>query len=80
MQDCFGKIYPIGDFWDSEFCPSSRILKERVPGTGSVSVHGLNGGQAPTVLGPLERAYLSHWTIEFRFTDLTCPTIETISF
>jgi hypothetical protein len=43
--------------------PSSSILETRkhVSETGSVSVLRL-GGKAPTLLGPLERANLSHLT------------------
>jgi hypothetical protein len=53
------------NYWISGLCPSSGILKTKkhnVSETGSVSV--LRGeGKTPTLLGPIERTNLNHWTI-----------------
>jgi hypothetical protein len=56
-------VYDTENYWVSGLCPSSGIVETRkhnVSETGSVSV--LRWGEAPSLLGPLERANHSQWT------------------
>jgi hypothetical protein len=51
------------NYWGIGLFPSSGILGNRkhdVSETGSVSVLRCGGGETPTQLGPLDRAYLNH--------------------
>jgi hypothetical protein len=53
------------NYCDFGLCPSSGIPETReynVSETGSVSVLRWGVGETPTLLGPLERANLNHWT------------------
>jgi hypothetical protein len=52
------------NYWASGLCPSSRILNpikhnisemDLLPSTGE-------GRETPTLMGPLERANINHWT------------------
>jgi hypothetical protein len=57
------------NYWGFGLCPSSGILETRkhnVSETGSVSV--LRCEKTPTLMGPLERTNLSHYTIHLSFT------------
>jgi hypothetical protein len=69
-------VYNTQNYWIFGFCPSSGILKTRehnVSETGSVSV--LRKGETPTLLGPLERANLNHWSGEY----VSPPLIEDVN-
>jgi hypothetical protein len=51
------------NYWVSERCPSSGILKTREHRFGKwVCFRPQLSGETPTVLGPLERANLSYWS------------------
>jgi hypothetical protein len=57
------------NYWVFGLCPSSGILKSKernVSETGCFSP--LVRGETPTVLGPLERSNLSHWTTHVSIT------------
>jgi hypothetical protein len=57
-------VYNTQDYWSFGRCLSSGILETRrhnVSETPSVSVLR-RGEETPTLLGPLERANLNHWT------------------
>jgi hypothetical protein len=57
-------MYRYLDYWAFGLCPSSGILKRKEHGiseTGSVSVFRQER-ETPTLLGPLERVTLNHWT------------------
>jgi hypothetical protein len=60
----------INGFLDFVHHPDSKGLEDKndVSETGSVSV--LRWGETPSLLGPLERANLNHWTTHVRRTKL----------
>jgi hypothetical protein len=62
-------VYDTRDYWVFEFCPSSVIENTAFRKLNLVSSSG-KGEKAPTLLGPLERANLSHSRI--------CPVSDTL--
>jgi hypothetical protein len=65
MERLLVDLHRIQDYWVFGFCPSSGILENKrehnVSETGSVSSSG-KGWETATLLGPVERANLNHWT------------------
>jgi hypothetical protein len=59
-------VYNTQNYWVFGLCPLSAVLKTRehnISETGSISLLRLSG-ETPTLLGPLERANLHHWTFQ----------------
>jgi hypothetical protein len=57
------------DCWTFELCPSSGILKNSVSETGSFSVLRC---ESSSLLGPLQRANLSHWKTCVQPSSVNC--------
>jgi hypothetical protein len=59
-------------FWPLSIVRKSKKTRSHdVSETGSASVLRCSGRETPTVLGPLDRANLSHWTLNMR--PIRCP-------
>jgi hypothetical protein len=71
-------LYNTQNYWVFGLCPSSGILepREHVSENGCFHPQVGGGGKIPTVLGPLERANLNHWTAR----PDTDPVSETLCF
>jgi hypothetical protein len=65
-------VYNTQNYWDFRLCPSSGILKtRRQPFRNWISFRPQVMGETPTLLGPLERANLNHWTTHVSITTAT---------
>jgi hypothetical protein len=55
-------VYSTQNYWVLGLCPSSGILETRKQRFGNwICFRPEVKGETPTLLGPLERANLSHW-------------------
>jgi hypothetical protein len=62
-------VYKTQNYWVFGLCPLSGILKTRKNNISeTLSVLSSDEGETPTVLDPLERANLNHWTTRVRIT------------
>jgi hypothetical protein len=74
--------YNTQNYWVSGLCPLSGILntrKHNVSETGPVSVL-MGVKETPTLLGPLERANLNHWSSPLILRTETDLVSETLCF
>jgi hypothetical protein len=57
------EIHRITGFSDFVHRPGSKQLEQKHDVSETESVSVLRWGETPTLLGPLERANLDHWTV-----------------